>query len=157
MPPCLYCLCPSESLIYSLIPLNSLLYFTKNLLLSVQGLSSPYLGNLSCPTPLLPYSHSAPSLVLPSTNSVTSSMPEVHAIDLIRPGIRGLAHEMGRTETRIVQILAALQGHFQSTWMVAPLPTEKNSSKCIICHQPGHWTKEWPNKGKPPKSACYKC
>ena len=31
------------------------------------------------------------------------------------------------------------------------------TDECLICIQVGHWTKECPNYGKPPKTACYKC
>ena len=34
---------------------------------------------------------------------------------------------------------------------------DKAGSKCLICRQAGHWSKECPNCDRSPKMACFKC
>ena len=55
-----------------------------------------------------------------------------------------------RKEISHTQMLAALLANPES------LKNEARD-KCLICSQVGHWTKECPNYGTPPKTACYKC
>ena len=58
-----------------------------------------------------------------------------------------------RKETSHAQMLAAIQ---RSPMANPESLKNKARSKCLICRQVGHWTKDCPNHDKSPKTACYK-
>ena len=59
-----------------------------------------------------------------------------------------------RKETSHAQMLAAIQ---RSPMANPESLKNKARSKCLICRQVGHWTKDCPNHDKSPKTACYRC
>lgn len=126
-----------RSLLDSLVPLNSSSCFTKNPLLGAFALS--YITVTFEPLRSLPDE----SRRLPFQSP--SSVPEIHAVDLSRPGIRGQAPKE-RTEVSIAQMLAAFQGQSWPRSTSTPLPMQRTHRSALSAADPTTGPKSVPSR-----------
>lgn len=116
-----------RSLLDSLVPLNSSSCFTKNPLLSIPLLGAFALSYITVTfEPLRSLPDESRRLPFQSPSSV----PEIHAVDLSRPGIRGQAPKE-RTEVSIAQMLAAFQGQSWPRSTSTPLPMQRTHRSAL--------------------------